>query len=128
MAVRFGPRIVSEEEQAALNRPTSTGLPQPPDPTAPHGPVPPPPTEAFPQPPSGPPPMRRNRRDITLPFRPSVWDVAHELYYWARPTTDISRQFPNFPQDWSLEHASLFTPSPLPGGGVIFSGWGGGDF
>lgn len=92
MSVRFDPRIISEEEQAAIRRPSSSGLPigspdapratapqdspaappqYPPadNPQADH--VPPPPTDDFPRPPSSPPPMRRGRRDVTLPFRPS---------------------------------------------------------
>ena len=28
------------------------------------------------------------------------------MYYWVRPTADISQEFPNFPKDWKLEHAN----------------------
>ena len=73
MAVRFDPRIISEDERAALNRPASPGLPHPPPADVPRAAVTPPPrpTEDFPHPPTRPPPMRHRKRDITLPLRPS---------------------------------------------------------
>ena len=74
MSVRFDPRLLSEEELAEVRRPTPNA-PQPPRVVPQDVPqssaAPPRPTEAFPQPPTGPPPMRRDRRDVALPFRPS---------------------------------------------------------
>ena len=114
MSVRFDPRVISAEEAARLNAPPAAGL------NVPHNPqpsrdsqgnfpsasnAPPRPTEAYPKPPSSVPPMRK-KRDVCLPFRPSVWDVAHELFYWADPAQNIAASFPNFPQDWKLEHAN----------------------
>ena len=86
MSVRFDPRVISAEEAVRLNAPVSSGLPVGnPDPSRDSqgnppssSNAPPRPTESFPQPPSQPPPMRK-KKDICTPFRPSIWEISHEL-------------------------------------------------
>ena len=94
--------------------PPSSGIPVPPSSRDAQGNPPassndpPRPTESYPHPPSSVPPMRK-KPDICTPFRPTVWEVAHELYYWRGPKVDISVKSRNFPQSWSLEHANANT-------------------
>ena len=109
MSVRFDPRVIFPEEAARLSPPLSSDLPagrpsrdaQGNPPSSSHTP-PPRPTEDYPRPPSCEPPRRR-KVDIATPFCPTVWEVAHEMYYWAHREADISKRFRNFPTDWLLE-------------------------
>ena len=127
MAVRFDPRVLSPSEAAMLSTPHSSALPvgRPAsvpgsymdapfgyssrdaqgNPPASSANPPPPPAEAYPRPPSSEPPKRahKSKTDITTPWNPTVWEVAHEMYYWVHPDEDITKRFHNFPKDWLLE-------------------------